>query len=325
MSENNSELLIFGTGAMACLFAARLSAAGVTVTMLGTWREALIELCERGVTLVEADGSSRSYPVQATARTSDCAGARYALVLVKSWQTRRAARQLRKLLSEDGVALTLQNGIGNREVLVDALGAPRVALGVTTLGATLLAPGHVQAAGEGPISLGIHSRLGPLAAMLRSAGFTVEDAPDPDVLLWGKLVINAAINPLTALLRVPNGELLNRPTARALMASLAREAAAVAAAQAIRLPYSDQVAAAEQTARQTAANRSSMLQDVQRGALTEIDAICGSIVEAGDQSDMPAPLNRTMWHLVSALTPGKSRSASGKTKRGRRDATPTNL
>jgi len=303
MAETKSDVLIVGTGAMACLFAARLSAAGFSTTMLGSWRAALAELHEHGVTLVEADGSQHTYPVRATASPGDCAGIRCALVLVKSWQTRRAAIQLGKCLPEDGVALTLQNGEGNREILVQALGASRVALGVTTLGANLVKPGHVRSAGEGPISLSIHTRLGPFASMLRAAGFTVEDAPDPDVLLWGKLVINAAINPLTALLRVPNGELLARPTARTLLAALAREAAAVALAQGIRLPYPDPVAAAENTARRTAANRSSMLQDVQRGAPTEIDAICGSIVEAGEQNDMPAPLNRTMWHLVSALLP----------------------
>ena len=325
MPENNSELLIVGTGAMACLFAARLSAAGVDVTMLGTWREALVELCAKGVTLVEADGSSHTYPVRATSHTSQCAGARNVLILVKSWQTRRSARQLRKLLSEDGIALTLQNGIGNREMLVEALGPPRVALGITTLGATLQAPGKVKAAGEGPISLSIHSRLDPLAALLRSAGFTVEDAPDPDVLLWGKLVINAAINPLTALLRVPNGELLNRPTARSLMASLARESAAVAAAQGIRLPYTNAVTAAEQTARRTASNYSSMLQDVLRGAQTEIDAISGSIVEAGDQHDMPAPLNRTMWHLISALTVAEGNPASRREKRSLSGSVPADL
>ena len=325
MPDQDTELLIVGTGAMASLFAARLSAAGVAVTMLGTWREALSELCEKGVTLVEADGSRQTYPVRATSRTSDCSGARNAIVLVKSWQTSRYARQLHKLLSEDGVALTLQNGIGNREVLVEALGAHRVALGITTSGATMLSPGEVQAAGNGPIALSIHSRLGPLASMLRSAGFTVEEAPDPDVLLWGKLVINAAINPLTALLRIPNGELLNRPTARALMASLAREAAAVADAQGIRLPFSNPVTAAEQTARRTASNYSSMLQDVQRGAQTEIDAICGSIAEAGEQNDVPAPLNRTMWHLVSALTVAKGKSAEGKAKRIQGNSLPANL
>jgi 2-dehydropantoate 2-reductase len=137
--------------------------------------------------------------------------------------------------------------------------------------------------------------------MLRQAGFSVEDAPDPDELLWGKLVINAAINPLTALLGVPNGELLQRPTARALLASLAREAAAVAATQGLTLPYPDPIAAAQETARRTAANRSSMLQDVQRGAPTEIDAICGAILRAGEQYGVPTPTNRIVWQLVKAL------------------------
>jgi 2-dehydropantoate 2-reductase len=114
-------------------------------------------------------------------------------------------------------------------------------------------------------------------------------------------VINAAINPLTALLGVANGELLTRPPARALMVSLAREAPAVAVALGIRLPYPDPVVAVESIARRTGANLSSMLQDVRRGAPTEIDAICGAIVKAGEQTDVTTPVNRTMWHLVEAL------------------------
>jgi 2-dehydropantoate 2-reductase len=229
---------------------------------------------------------------------------RQALVLVKSWQTATAAGQLAASLAEDGVALTLQNGAGNREKLVDALGAERVALGVTTTGATLLEPGCVRPAGEGVVSLGMHSRLGPLADRLRAAGFVVEDAPDPDALLWGKLVINAAINPLTALLGVPNGALLERPPARSLLAEAAREAAAVAAAQGLRLPFDDPVGAAERVAQRTAANRSSMLQDVQRGAPTEIDAICGAIVTAGEQAGVQTPVNRILWQLVKAQEEG---------------------
>lgn len=304
MKSKPSQILIVGTGAMASLFAARLSAAGTQVTMLGAWDEGVQALKSQGVTLIEANHSQHSYPVQVTSDPADCIGANYALVLVKSWQTRRVAQQLKQCLARDGVALTLQNGVGNRETLVDVLGAPRVALGVTTLGANLQEPGCVVAAGEGEISVGIHFGIQPLLDMLLQAGFKVEDAPDPDILLWSKLVINAAINPLTALLRVTNGELLERPTARALMASLAREAAAVAAAQGMRLPYTDPFAIAEEVARRTASNRSSMLQDVLRGTPTEIDAICGAIVRAGEQNDMPAPVNHTIWQLVKALTPG---------------------
>lgn len=288
---------------MACLFAARLSAAGVAVTMLGGWPAGLEALRQYGVTVVEADGSERSYPVQVADDPSTCTGARYALVLVKSWQTERAARQLVECLATDGVALTLQNGIGNHEKLARLLGGQRVALGVTTTGANLLSPGRVRPAGEGVINLGAHPLMGQMALILRLGGFLVETSSDPNGLLWGKLVINAAINPITALLGITNGELLERLPARVLLATVACEAAAVAVAQGVHLPYPDPVVAVETIARRTADNRSSMLQDVTRGAPTEIDAICGAIVEAGERTGVAIPANRTLWQLVKALSP----------------------
>lgn len=294
-------LLIVGSGAMACLFAARLSAAGLAVRMLGSWPEGLEALRQHGARLVDLQGEERAYPVLATSDTAECAGATYALVLVKSWQTGRAARQLAECLRPDGLALTLQNGLGNDQALSAALGRERVALGVTTIGANLIEPGRVRLAGEGVISLGEHPRLEPLAELLRAAGFTVECVADAGSLLWGKLAINAAINPLTALLGVRNGELLERPAARAVMERAAGEVAATAAARQIRLPYTDAAAVAEGVARRTAANTSSMLRDVQRGAPTEIDAICGAIVRAGEQAGVATPVNWTLWQLVRAL------------------------
>lgn len=300
--QNNPEAtIIVGTGAMACLFAAHFSAAGIPFRMLGTWQAGLLALIQDGVRLVGTDGSESVYPVQATNQTQSCYGARFALVLVKSWQTKRAARQLVECLAPDGVALTLQNGLGNRETLAEVLGAQRVALGVTTLGANLLGPGRVSPAGQGVTTLSAHPRLAPLAELLRTAGFIVENAPDANALLWGKLVINATINPLTALLGVPNGELLAHRESRTLMAAVAREAASVAVAQGIGLPYPDPVIAAETIARRTATNHSSMLQDVRRGAPTEIDAINGAIVQAGAQTGVPTPINRTLWQLVKAM------------------------
>jgi 2-dehydropantoate 2-reductase len=254
-----------------------------------------------GVRLVQDDGSEHAHPVEVVSDLADFAPARHALVLVKSWQTERAARQLAACLSPKGLAVTLQNGLGNREALVEFLGMPRVALGVTTYGATLVGPGRVRPGGMGTIAVAMHRRLAPLADYLQRAGFEVELVKEVDDLLWSKLVINAAINPLTALLRVPNGELLARPEARSLLASTAKEAAAVASAYGRCLSYADPVAAAEAVARQTASNTSSMLQDVQRGAVTEIDAICGAIVAAGEACDVPTPVNRTLWLLVKAL------------------------
>jgi 2-dehydropantoate 2-reductase len=272
--------------------------------MLGTWPQGLQALQQNGVRLIEPNGQERSFVVQVFNNPRSLGKVRFALVLVKSWQTKRAAHQLSSCLSADGLALTLQNGLGNRELLASVLGANRVALGTTTVGATLLDAGVVRQAGEPVISLGHHPNLSPLADLLRAANFVIETAPDTNALLWGKLVINAAINPLTALLMVSNGELLNRPSSAALLKATAREAASVAVAQGISLPFPDPVVAAENTARRTAENRSSMLQDVLRGAPTEIDAINGAIVQAGEHIGVPTPLNRTLWQLVSALRPG---------------------
>lgn len=293
-------VLIIGTGALASLFAARLAAWGVKITMLGTWREGLAALRQHGVMLVQPDGSQVAYPVHATDSPGDCEGAKYALVLVKSWQTDRAAAQLAECLHKDGVALTLQNGLGNWEILAKVLGEERIALGVTTTGATLLSSGRVRPGGEGTISVGAHPRIQPLCDLLEEAGFALEVLEDVKALIWGKLVVNAAINPLTALLQIPNGELLQRPSARQLSADLANEVAAVASAQNIDLQYPDPVAAAERVAERTAANYSSMYQDVLRGAPTEIDAICGAVVAIGDKYDVPTPVNNVLWRLVRA-------------------------
>ncbi len=294
-------ILIRGTGALATLFAWRLTNAGYNVTMLGSWQLGLRALRDRGARLVDARGRERALPVRVAEHPDECRGIAQAIVLVKSWQTELAARQLGECLAPDGIALTLQNGLGNAETLGASLGSQRVALGTTTIGATLLGPGLVKVAGEGSISVQSHPRLGPLVSSLRSGGFEVKEVPEATSLIWGKLVINSAINPLTALLRVANGELLNRPAARQLMRRLAEETAAVARAEGVKLPFDDPATMAEEVAHRTASNYSSMLQDIRRGAPTEIDAICGAVATIGERDSIPTPLNEACWQLISAL------------------------
>jgi 2-dehydropantoate 2-reductase len=297
------EVLIVGTGAMACLFAARL-APHARVTLLGTWQEGIQAIQKHGIRLVERDGTERVFAVNATRDPRACSGTLHALVLVKSWQTSRAADQLAICLAEEGVALSLQNGIGNLEKLQERLGRERAALAVITCGATLIESGRVRVGGTGLTYIVPHERLEPLLGILREAGFAIEVASDLESLVWGKLVINAGINPLTALLQVPNGELLRRPEALHLMRGAAREAASVAEALGIRLPYSDVEAQVEDVARLTAENHSSMFQDIRRGAPTEIDAICGAIVREGSRLGVSTPINETLWRLIRALRSG---------------------
>ena len=131
---------------MAGLFGGRL-ASYAEVTLLGSWKEGLDALREHGIRLHE-NGEVTEVKVRATDDPTKCEGAQRALVLVKSWQTETAANMLSTCLAPDGVALTLQNGLGNIEVLEAAIGSERAALGVTTSGSTLLGPGTVRAGGR---------------------------------------------------------------------------------------------------------------------------------------------------------------------------------
>lgn len=321
-----NNILIVGTGALASLFAGRLTKAGYSITMLGTWRSGIEALNRDGVRLTDANGKEEQYLLHATNDPRECIGTKHAIVLVKAWQTERVARQLRDCLADDGHVLTLQNGLGNREILSQILDSTatentgkkreknsdvsvnsvaekpsRVSLGSTTTGATLLGPGLVKEGGEGIISIERNQALGPVKEALLSAGFNLQVVEDAQSLIWGKLVVNAAINPLTAILRVKNGELLERPFAREIMRALARETADVANAENIILPFDDPIAKAEEVALKTAANTSSMLQDVLRSAPTEIDAICGAVVRTAEKHKLGAPVNWTCWQLVRSL------------------------
>jgi 2-dehydropantoate 2-reductase len=297
-SMNQKSILIVGTGALATLFAARLAAVGVSITMLGTWVEGLATLRKRGV---KVSGNDQVLTVRATDNPIECKGNQFALVLVKSWQTERAAHQLAICMADGGVALSLQNGLGNDAILIKKLGTTRVARGVTTIGATLIAPGLVSLGGDGMVSLETDKRLSPLQEMLQRAGFSINVVSDLQPLVWGKLATSSAINPLTALLRVNNGELLQIPSARMLMGELARETARVANAVGVMIQVSKVERTTEEVARRTAENYSSMLQDVLRGFPTEIDAINGAVVQQAEEFNLKVPVNRTIWSLVKAL------------------------
>jgi 2-dehydropantoate 2-reductase len=291
-------LLIVGTGALATLFAAKLAAAGVDVTMLGTWQEGLVALAKEGARIDDGPG----VPVRVTGDPSECSNISNALVLVKSWQTGRAGQQLQSCLAERGVAVTLQNGLGNDERLIGILGRERVARGVTTVGATLLGPGHVHAGGNGKVVMEENYRLPPIRGMLRIANIVVEIVKDIQPFIWEKLIINVAINPLTGLLRVRNGDLLGNPPARIMMKRLAEEAARVAEAHGIELPFNDPEKVVEEAAKRSADNRSSMLQDLLRGSETEVEAINGVIVRLGEKYHLPVDFNRALWLLVKAIS-----------------------
>lgn len=292
-----ARVLVLGTGAMGCLMAARLARGGAArVTVAGTWAEGLEAIGRHGITVEDETG--RWSAAVATAPLSDTGGADFVLVLVKSTRTAAVAGTAAGALDPGGWIVSLQNGLGNREVLARAAGHDRVAVGVATLGATLLAPGRVRAF-PGRIVIGA-TRAQPLARLIEAfeaAGMLVETAADIDRLIWRKLAVNCAINPASALLGLANGALLASAESRERMAAAAREVGAVAAARGIDL-QADPAELALEVAAATAGNRSSMLQDLDRGAPTEIDALCGAVVQEGRRLGIATRVNESLWGAV---------------------------
>ena len=230
-----------------------------------------------------------------------------AVVCVKTPGTPWAAEVAQHVVSRDGVLLTIQNGLGNYETLAAAVGEARVAVGVIYVGARLEA-GKLWATGQGKVELGLPSRAGQrraletLAARLADGGMTVSVVEDAWTSVWRKVAVNAAMNPTTALLGYTNNELIADRAASRVADGLAAEVARVATATGVKISEDEAPRLWRDIATLTGANRSSMLQDVQAGRATEIDAICGAVHREGERRGVAAPLNQAMTVLVSALT-----------------------
>ncbi|MBI2323707.1 MAG: ketopantoate reductase family protein [Chloroflexi bacterium] len=227
-----------------------------------------------------------------------------AVVCVKTYGTEWAAQVAQRILAPQGVIVTVQNGLGNVETLAAAVGPARVALGVIYVGAEMV-DGALKATGAGRVELGRpgHPRgrehLERLGATLQAGGMTVSVVDDPWPAVWRKLVVNAAMNPTTAIFGITNPELLHHPAARPIADDLARETARVATASGVAI---DPDAAPGMWHPVTSfVNRSSMLQDMSSGRPTEIDAINGAVVREGARHGVAAPANEAITILVKAV------------------------
>ncbi len=318
-------ILIIGAGALGGLFGALLSTAAETA-LLTTNRLHAERVRQHGLLLTGLDGKTRSIAVEMLTSPAQYAqGGRQAdlvLICVKARATARAAATGRGLLAKDGRMLTLQNGLGNYEQIAAIAGAEQTLAGVTGQAATLLGPGHVRHAGTGLTRLGARerqwARASAIAALFTRAGIPAEVTGDLDSLLWEKLLVNVGINALAALLRVPNGVLAEVPACRRLMTLAVSEAVAVARARGIALPGGGgflglrrELRRVRAVCRLTAANQASMLQDVLRGAPTEIDVINGAVVREGRKAGLVVPANQLITRLVRALEDTAASRAGG--------------
>lgn len=299
------KIAIIGAGAMGSLFGGRLALAGEEVWLLDVWEEHVRTITEKGLVIAAKDGEATARP-RATTAPAEVGPADLVIVFVKATATEGAARTAATLLGPNTAVLTLQNGYGNAEAIAAVVGKERVIAGTTAQGATLLGPGRIMHAGGGETHIGemgggVTPRLERIAAILSSAGIATVCDADVVSLIWGKLVVNVGINALTGITGLRNGELADYGETREVLAMAVNEAVTVADAAGVKLPYPDPVDKVLAVAVATHQNRSSMLQDLSGGRLTEIDAINGAVVREGARLGVATPVNAVLTLLIKAL------------------------
>jgi 2-dehydropantoate 2-reductase len=234
-------------------------------------------------------------------------GSEVVFLCVKAYHTKDVARSLASLRLSGTSICSLQNGWGHMELLDEALPLIPILVGATSLGAYLDDEGLLHAAERGttvvapwrPRDLRSAERV---AEILRSGagGLLAEVRPDARAVLWRKLVLNSAVNPVTALARCPNGGLLQNPGLLEIARQAAREAAQVGRTLGIIDPDFDPEEALRAILRETAGNFSSMMEDLSRGRKTEIEEITGTIVRLAETVGEPVQVQAALLTLVRA-------------------------
>lgn len=298
------KVAIVGAGAMGSLFGALLGEAEHEVWLLDVWKEHLAAIADKGVK-IESKGHDRRIFLNIAKRPEEIGPADVTLVFVKSYHTDVVAGTAAALAGSKGMVMTLQNGLGNAEKLAEYIDPNRILAGTTAHGATVIGPGHIRHAGAGATIIGNWdgddmAKVDQIAAEFGRAGIETRAVIDVRPVIWEKLLVNVGINAITALTGIRNGQILDMAATRRLSQEAVEEAAAVARAKGITV-RSDIVEHVFKIAKATAANRSSMGQDVDYYRQTEIGAINGIVVSIGNRLSLPTPVNQTLTALVETI------------------------
>jgi 2-dehydropantoate 2-reductase len=311
-----ARILVAGTGALGSVFGGFLRLAGHAVTLLG--RAPHIDAIAAGG--LSIDGIWGKHHAQGFDLATDAfavAGSFDAILLtVKSYDTKEVAAAVADRLADDGLMISLQNGLGNVEAIQECVEPTRVLAGRVIFGAEIVAPAAVRVTVYAePVLIGAWHRRDRLrleaaarywAATFATAGIAAEYCAEVQAALWGKVFYNAALNPLGALLGVHYGALGDDADSRAVMDAVIAEAYAVAQAEGVSLPWATADAYREvfygRLVPSTFHHRSSMLQDLEHGRRTEVEAINGEVWRRGQAHRLATPANELLTRLLRART-----------------------
>ena len=297
------KIAIIGAGAMGCLYGAMLSESDNEVWLLDVWEQHIDAIKKNGL-IVEKSSQQKKYAnLKATINALEIGSVDMAMIFVKSTLTEDAVRKNSCIFTDKTIALTLQNGLGNIEKISQTVDKKNIIAGTTAHGSTMLGPGKIRHAGEGKTIIGEldgvdSERIKGIAEVFRISGLETEISYNVIGLIWDKLLVNVGINALTAITQMNNGDLVKYPEIEEILEAAVKEAFMVAQVKGIKLGYCDPIAHTKDVCRATAANKSSMLQDVLNKRKTEIDMINGAIVREGKTLGVNTPVNMVLANLV---------------------------
>jgi 2-dehydropantoate 2-reductase len=301
------KICMLGSGALGSALGGVLTEGGNDVWLIDAWAEHVDAMNRQGLTLRDG-GVDRTVKVKARAAADAIGPADLIVVLVKSYHTREAIEKAGAIIGPDTAVMSLQNGLGHEEILVDVVGKGRVLAGKTYAGGVLLGPGHVIAGTRGK-----HTHIGELdgritersktiADTFTRAGLPTEVSTNIMGTMWDKLLINVATGALSGITRLPYGDLYSVPELRDCALAAVAEGIAVAKTLGVQLtsdrPEDAWSLAAEGLPKEF---KTSMLQSIEKGAPTEIDFINGSVVRWGERAKVPTPVNRALVACVKGI------------------------
>ena len=303
-------IVIVGGGAIGRLFGSFLIRGGNEVTLIDNDHTTLGALREKGIGLLEDDAehpdNAESFPVHALFSAESLTEADLVLLLVKSQATKPAVQDIAHLITDTCPLLCIQTGLGNLEVAREIVPQKCILLGITYMSGTALSEARVRKGSLAKTYIGeldgtLSARLQNIHQLFNRCGIETQMVKRIIARLWAKVIVYAAINPVSAILQVPNGSLISRTESIALMKRLLDEGLAVAKAQAIELVHPDLYELLFETCEKSANNLSSMLQDILNEVTTEIDAQNGAILRYGEEHRVNVPTHRTMVELIKLL------------------------
>ena len=312
------KLLIVGSGAIGSILGGFLHKSGADVTLAGRG-EHLMAIQSQGLHITGIWGEFtlrdiRTMEPSAAAQPDLRQHFDAILMCVKSYDTAAAAAAYGGLLKKDGVCVSFQNGMGNMEVIAQVVGDARTGGARVIFGSEILGPGHVNVTVYadqivvGPYKPGHPEQnklLDRLAQSIDTAGIQACYMDDVYPHLWAKMFYNCPLNPLGAILKLTYGELVGHAPIQLIMNDVVKEAFAAAKGIGVNLPFDNHMDFMrffyDVLVPSTAGHRASMLQDIEHGKRTEIDALNGAVVQYGERLGIPVDVNRTLVRLIKGI------------------------